>query len=112
MSGDDLDYVSKLINEAARHLRSCAKCRKSLKEFAGPAAKYALAEVEHEMDRELTGDEKRLLAKTTAVLLSRGLAAQAFMAHDAAPVMEAIERAVEDAARSQINPFSSLVGEA
>jgi predicted anti-sigma-YlaC factor YlaD len=113
---DDMDLFDDesedLITEAARHLRTCSNCREHLKATAKPAAKYALAEVERELDRPLTPEEKKILAKTTAVIISRGMALTARMVADAAiPLTEAIEQALAEGKMLQ-TPYNSPVGEA
>jgi predicted anti-sigma-YlaC factor YlaD len=111
---DLLDDEADLLTKASRHLRTCSSCRPHLKQAASPIARYALAEVERELDRELTPTEKKILAKTTAVIVSRGMAITAKAAHQSAPIIEAIEKALKEG--NQLHPFTTftppVVGEA
>lgn len=109
---DDMDlFGDDPVVEAARHLRRCKECRKRLKEDAGPVAKFTLAEVEAELDRPLTSGEKRILAKSVSVIVSRLMAERVGMFISSLPPDEAIEQAIADGLLS--NPFTnSPVGEA
>lgn len=74
---DDMDLFDAdddSLVEAARHLRTCKKCRPRLLAESRDKAKFVLAEVELEVGRSLERDEKRLLAKAMLIRESMSMA--------------------------------------
>lgn len=118
---DDLDLFGQdqdeRIEEMARHLRTCANCRKLLKEMAKPMAKHVLSTFESDVSRRATTDEKKAIAKSVLIQTSLQIAATTVIA---GPIIEAAEQAIREARqKSKVDPrfmqpfnYNTAVGEA